>query len=99
MGVAGLVTLPIAVLIAIGIFILMKIISVREIYDEIDWPVIVLLGAMIPVGRALESTGTTAWMANAILQITEGLPAVALLTMILVVTMFLSDIILSLIHI
>ncbi len=93
MGVAGFVTLPIAFLIAIGIFILMKIISVREIYDEIDWPVIVLLGAMIPVGRALESTGTTNWMANAILQVTEGLPAVALLTMILVVTMFLSDII------
>lgn len=93
MGVAGIVTLPIAFLIAIGIFILMKIISVREIYDEIDWPVIVLLGAMIPVGRALESTGTTNWMANAILQVTEGLPAVALLTMILVVTMFLSDII------
>lgn len=93
MGVAGLVTLPIAFLIAIGIFILMKIISVREIYDEIDWPVIVLLGSMIPVGRALESTGTTGWMANAILQVTEGLPAVALLTMILVVTMFLSDII------
>jgi len=93
MGVAGFVTLPIAFLIAIGIFILMKIISVREIYDEIDWPVIVLLGAMIPVGRALESTGTTGFMANGILQITEGLPAVALLTMILVVTMFLSDII------
>ena len=93
MGVAGFVTLPIAFLIAIGIFILMKIISVREIYDEIDWPVIVLLGAMIPVGRALESTGTTGWMANAILAITDGLPAVALLTMILVVTMFLSDII------
>jgi len=93
MGVAGFVTLPIAFLIAIGIFILMNIISVREIYDEVDWPVIVLLGAMIPVGRALESTGTTDWMANAILNITAGLPAAALLAMILIVTMFLSDII------
>lgn len=93
MGVAGVVTLPIAFLIAIGIFILMNVISVREIYDEIDWPVIVLLGAMIPVGRALESTGTTSWMASAILDVTEGLPAAALLALILVVTMFLSDII------
>lgn len=93
MGVAGLVTLPIAFLIAIGIFILMNVISVKEIYDEIDWPVIVLLGAMIPVGRALESTGTTDWMANAILDITSGLPAAILLAMILIVTMFLSDII------
>ncbi len=93
MGVAGFVTLPVAFLIAIGIFILMNVISVREIYDEIDWPVIVLLGAMIPVGRALESTGTTNWMANAILMVTDGLPAVALLALVLVVTMFLSDII------
>ena len=93
LGVAGFVPLPIAFLIAIGVYIVMNIISVRELYDEIDWPVIVLLGAMIPVGRALESTGTTDWMANAILNITEGMPAVVLLTMILVVTMFLSDII------
>ena len=93
LGVAGVVTLPIAFLIAIGIFILMNVISVREIYDEVDWPVIVLLGSMIPVGRALESTGTTDWMANAILMVTAGLPAAALLAMILVVTMFLSDII------
>ena len=93
LGVAGVVTLPIAFLIAIGIFILMNVISVREIYDEVDWPVIVLLGSMIPVGRALESTGTTDWMANAILAVTAGLPAAALLAMILVVTMFLSDII------
>ena len=93
LGVAGLVPLPIAFLIAIGIYIVMNIISVRELYDEIDWPVIVLLGAMIPVGRALESTGTTNWMANAILSATDGMPAVVLLTMILVVTMFLSDII------
>lgn len=93
MGVAGFVSLPIAFLIAIGIFILMNVISVREIYDEVDWPVIVLLGAMIPVGRALESTGTTGWMANGILNITDGLPAAALLALILVVTMFLSDVI------
>ena len=93
LGVAGLVSLPIAFLMAIGCYILMKILSVREIYDEVDWPVIVLLGAMIPVGRALETTGTTEWLANAILSATQGLPPAALLALILVVTMFLSDII------
>jgi di/tricarboxylate transporter len=93
LGVVGFVSLPIAFLMAIGCYILMKVISVREIYDEVDWPVIVLLGAMIPVGRALESTGTTDWLANAILTLTHGLPAAVLLTLILVATMFLSDII------
>ncbi len=93
MGVAGLVTLPIAFLIAIMVFLLMKVISVREIYDEIDWPVIVLLGAMIPVGRALESTGTTTLLANAIMDWAGGFPPALLVAMILVITMFLSDII------
>lgn len=93
LGVAGLVALPIAFLIAIMAYILMGVISVREIYDEIDWPVIVLLGAMIPVGRALESTGTTEWLANAILDLAGGLSPALLVAMILVITMFLSDII------
>jgi len=93
LGVSGLVTLPIAFLMAIGFYVVLDIISVRELYDEVDWPVIVLLGAMIPVGRALESTGTTDLMAQSILQITEGLPPAALLALVLIVTMFLSDII------
>jgi len=92
-GVAGLVTLPIAFLMAIMAFLLMKVISVREIYDEIDWPVIVLLGAMIPVGRTLESTGTTEWLAQQILVWTDGMSPAILVAMILVITMFLSDII------
>ena len=68
-------------------------ISVREIYDEIDWPVIVLLGAMIPVGRALESTGTTTLLASGIMGWAGEFPPALLVTMILVITMFLSDII------
>ena len=93
LGVTGAVSLPVAFLLAIGVYVLMNTISAREIYDEVDWPVIVLLGAMIPVGHALETTGTTDWVATAILGATLGLPAAALLALILVVTMFLSDII------
>lgn len=93
LGVIGVVSLPVAFVMAIGVYILMNILSVREIYDEIDWPVVVLLGAMIPVGRALESTGTTALAAEAILGISGGMPPAALLGLLLVVTMFLSDII------
>ena len=35
------------------------IVPLREFYEGVDWPVVVLLGAMIPLGGALESTGTT----------------------------------------
>ena len=38
----------------------------REMYDAIDWPVIVLLGAMMPVVLALRSTGSDALIAETI---------------------------------
>ena len=49
------------------------LLPVRELYDGIDWPVIVLLGALIPVGGALQTTGATEVIANFILKLAEGL--------------------------
>lgn len=65
----------------------------KDVYREVDWPIIILLGGMIPVGRALESTGATELIANSIISLTDGMPIYLMLTLILVVTMFLSDII------
>ena len=92
-GIAGLVSLPVAFIGAIIAFTLTGILSVRELYDNVDWPVIVLLGAMIPVGQALENTGTTLLVAEALVDWTQGLPLAVVLGLILVVTMFLSDVI------
>jgi di/tricarboxylate transporter len=64
----------------------------RELYEAVDWPVIVLLGALIPVGGALETTGATGVLATAILGITAGGSAVLVLGLLLVVTMTLSDV-------
>jgi di/tricarboxylate transporter len=55
--------------------------------------VIVLLGAMFPVGSALEASGGTGGIANAILQVTSGLGVVWVLLVVLLGTMFLSDVI------
>jgi len=65
---------------------------VRELYDGIDWSVIVLLGSLIPVGGALQSTGATTLIADGLVDLTAGLPAVAVLVIVMVVTMTLSDI-------
>lgn len=92
-GLFNLMPLYIAFLIAIFAYVLLDILPVRNIYDEIDWPVIILLGAMIPVGQALENTGTTIIMANSIVSMTGGLSVPWILLIILVITMFLSDII------
>jgi di/tricarboxylate transporter len=93
LGIVGVVTLPIAFLLAIMAYILTGILSPRQIYDDIDWPVIVLLAAMIPVGEALTTTGTTKLVADSLIQVTAGMPIPLILVLLLVVTMLLSDVI------
>ena len=58
----------------------------------IEWPVIVLLGCMIPLGAALESSGGTGLVAGAITGLAEGYSPVVVLTLLMIVTMTLSDV-------
>jgi di/tricarboxylate transporter len=81
----GLVYLPVA----LG---LIKVLPVAEIYDHVEWPVVVLLGSMIPLGAALDSSGGTALIANGLIDLTAGLPSWMVLTVLMVVTMTLSDV-------
>ncbi len=76
---------------AVVALILLNRMSAREAYEIIEWPVIVLLGAMIPVGDALQSTGGTQLIADSIVGLASAIPAWAILTIVLVVTMTLSD--------
>ncbi len=88
----GLLDLPVALgLVAIG-YVLTKILPVAEIYDHVEWPVVVLLGSMIPLGAALETSGGTELIAGALTGLTQGLPAWMVLTVLMVVTMTLSDV-------
>jgi di/tricarboxylate transporter len=73
--------------------VLTRTINLREAYDAIDWPILILLGAMIPVGQALETTGTTALLAEWLARTGRDLAPVVLLIVIMVLTMTLSDII------
>ena len=86
-----LVYLPVA-LAAVGIaYVALRIISLNQIYESVEWPVIVLLASLIPIGAALESSGGTALIAEGILRATEGLAPLWVLLVIMVVTMTLSD--------
>jgi len=89
----GVLSLTVALGSAALAMILVGLVPVREMYDHVDWPVIVLLGAMIPVGQALEVSGTTQMIASGLVAVSAGLSPVVLLTVILVVTMTLSDVI------
>jgi di/tricarboxylate transporter len=89
----GLLPVQIAFVAAALLMVLTGLLSLREVYDSIDGPIIVLLGAMIPVGRALETTGGAQTIASGLLAMGTSLPPVATLALVLVGTMFLSDVI------
>ncbi|MCO6381348.1 SLC13 family permease [Oceanicola sp. 502str15] len=88
----GLIYLPVALGLVVVGYVLTKILTLNELYDHIEWPVVVLLGSMIPLGAALDSSGGTELIAGALVDVTAGLPAWAILTVLMVVTMTLSDV-------
>lgn len=67
------------------------IIPVRRIYDAIDWSVIVLLAALIPVAGAMTSTGTADLIAEGLVSSLGGGQPILALAFILIATMTLSD--------
>jgi len=92
LSVAGIVPLPISFSAAAAIVVLANVVPLREVYDAIDWPVVVLLGSMMPIGAALETTGVTELITGGIVSLSGSFSPVVILTIVLVVTMTLSDI-------
>lgn len=90
---AGFLAAPVALTGAALLMVLLKLVSIREAYDSIDWPIIVLLGAMIPVGEALETTGGAELIANQLLKVATQIPPAATLTMVLIGAMILTPLI------
>lgn len=88
----GWVTMPIALGCVVIGYVLFGVLGLDELYTSIDWPVIVLLGAMIPLGLALDTTGGSALIAGALARITQGYPAWVALVLLMAATMFLSDV-------
>jgi di/tricarboxylate transporter len=89
----GILPITLAFVGAVLAYIFTTILPVREIYSQIDWPIIVLLGAMIPVSNALQSTGVTQLIAEGMIAMISSLPTWFMLALIMIITMTLSDII------
>ena len=89
----GLLSVQVSFVAAVVVLLLTRIVSLQEAYEAIDWPVIVLLGAMIPVGEALETTGGAARIATTFGGLGGALPPWAMLGIVLVTTMLLSAVI------
>lgn len=88
----GFMYLPVALGAVAITYVALRIVPLSHIYRAVEWPVLVLLGSLIPIGVALEMSGGTKLVAEAIVDWTEGLPAIAVLAILMMVTMTLSDI-------
>lgn len=87
----GLLPAAIAFATAVLAYIVLRIIPLDKVFDAVDWPVIILLGALIPVAGAMASTGAADALAKGLLgSLAQGHPVVAL-ALVLIVTMTLSD--------
>jgi len=94
-GAAAFGLFPVAILFALAVaaYIVLGIVPLRSLYTTIDWPVIVLLAAMLPVANAVATTGTADMIARFLLDnVTQGNAVIGLVAL-MVVTMFLSDLV------
>jgi len=89
----GLVPVQIAFTTVVGVLVLMRLVSLQEAYSSIEWPVIVLLGFLIPVGEALQSTGATSLIAAFIAAVATDVPAWTILALLMITSMLLSDVV------
>jgi di/tricarboxylate transporter len=89
----GLLPAAISFSTAAALMILIGSVTLAEAYASINWPIIVLLGAMIPVGRAFETTGAADSLGSLLVQGGAQLPLAGTVGIVLVVSMLLSNII------
>lgn len=89
----GILPTTVSFVAACAAYVLTRILPVDKLYSGVDWSVVVLLGAMFPLGMALEETGASRLVAEEVLSLSQGWPAWAVLALFLLVTMLLSDVI------
>jgi di/tricarboxylate transporter len=93
MVVADILPVEAAFSMAAVAMVLLKILPLKEMYRSIDWSVIVLLGAMIPVGASLETSGGAAVIADAVTELGDRLPPWLIIGIIMTITMLITGLI------
>ena len=78
---------------AASIMIVSKLISLDEAYQSIEGSLFILLGCFITVGSSLETTGLTKIIAHSLLSLLNGLPSFAILGLLLLACMLMTDLI------
>lgn len=89
----GLLPVEIAFTIVAFIFLVSKLLTLREAYTSIEWPILILLASMIPLGQAFEETGAASTTADVIFKMVSGHTPVVGLVVLMVVTLLLTNLI------
>lgn len=92
-AVFGLVRIDVAFVAAVVVLVTTRAFPLREMYESVEWPIIVLLGAFLPVGAALNSTGATGLIADGIIALAGGMPLWVMLVTIMTISAVLSAVI------
>lgn len=88
----GLLSFTVGIAIAVAGYAATNLVPAREFYEQIEWPVVVMLACLLPIGAAFDRVGGTALVADGILFLTKGQPAVVALVVLMVAVMTLSDV-------
>lgn len=90
---SGAVRVEVGFVAAAVLMVLTGVLRLREAYRSIDWSVILLLGAMIPVGEAMEVTGGAARLAQLLVRVGGELPGTGVVILLVAVSMLLSNVV------
>ena len=70
----GIMPIVKSAMLGVMCLLVLKILTPQECYQSINWQVIVLISALIPVGIVIQKTGTADWIANLISLATSSVP-------------------------
>jgi di/tricarboxylate transporter len=84
---AGALPVGVAFFAAAALIMLSGALPMREAYEAVEWPILIMLGALIPVSEAIRTTGGTALLAEGLSALAQGLPPYGALALIMVAAM------------
>lgn len=90
---AGLLSVQISFVSCAILMVLINVITPREFYEAIEWPIIIMLGALLPVGEALQTTGGADTIAGIMVKAMHILSPAMIVVLLMIITMLLTNLI------
>ncbi len=84
---SGYVPVAVAFFAAAGLMMATGALPLREAYEGVEWPILIMLGALIPVSETLRTTGASDVLATSLAHLAASLPPWGAVALILVAAM------------